>query len=395
MEVALRDIAGQLGGELIGDAGLLIARIGPLDGADARTISFLAHPKYRSQLAGSLAGCVIVSPALRSSILCRKEVTLTRGAVKAPPDGVWVLTDARPESAADLAPERVRGPAEVKFRSAIGTATLEHPEFKSMLVALHTHRPGAMQLPDLTVRASEILGAPVALSDITAMVMYGFRSSLVMLRSALPPLALTLSDRPCASARPLSRVRTRSVSKRPGARLLTRILGPSSRASTLAIAATPGRRTFDVSRFGIGWRTDDDVMKRTEPSPSILGVSARRMRIGPPISSSNDCAHWSSVMPSTSPGGGPPALMRMPSKPPSLSSTALESVSTAPGLEMSTATYEALGPILAAAFCRDASSRDISKTEAPSSASTCAMALPSPRLPPPMRKRFPFRPRSI
>ena len=140
------------------------------------------------------------STALRSSILCRKEVTLTRGAVKAPPDGVWVLTDARPESAADLAPERVRGPAEVKFRSAIGTATLEHPEFKSMLVALHTHRPGAMQLPDLTVRASEILGAPVALSDITDMVMYGFRSSLVMLRSALPPLALTLSDRPCASA---------------------------------------------------------------------------------------------------------------------------------------------------------------------------------------------------
>jgi UDP-3-O-[3-hydroxymyristoyl] glucosamine N-acyltransferase len=77
MEVALRDIAGQLGGELVGDAGLAIARIGPLEGADARTISFLAHPKYRSQLAGSLAGCVIVSPALREAVAGRAAAIVT------------------------------------------------------------------------------------------------------------------------------------------------------------------------------------------------------------------------------------------------------------------------------------------------------------------------------
>ena len=77
MEVALRDIAGQLGGELIGDAGLLIARIGPLEGADGRTISFLAHPKYRSQLTGSLAGCVIVSPALREAVAGRAAAIVT------------------------------------------------------------------------------------------------------------------------------------------------------------------------------------------------------------------------------------------------------------------------------------------------------------------------------
>ncbi|QTN25353.1 UDP-3-O-(3-hydroxymyristoyl)glucosamine N-acyltransferase [Rhizobacter sp. AJA081-3] len=77
MEVALRDIAGQLGGELIGDASLLISRIGPLEGADARTISFLAHPKYRSQLAVSLAACVIVSPALREAVAGRSAAIVT------------------------------------------------------------------------------------------------------------------------------------------------------------------------------------------------------------------------------------------------------------------------------------------------------------------------------
>ncbi len=63
-------------------------------------------------------------------------------------------------------------------------------------------------------------------------------------------------------------------------------------------------------------------MKSTAPSPSIFGVSARKMRIGPPISSSNDCAQCSSEIPSTSPGGGPPRVDEMPSSPPICSSTA-------------------------------------------------------------------------
>ncbi len=77
MEVALREIAGQLGGELIGDAGLVVTRIGPLEGADASTIAFLAHPKYRSQLAGSQAACVIVSPALREAVAGRAAAIVT------------------------------------------------------------------------------------------------------------------------------------------------------------------------------------------------------------------------------------------------------------------------------------------------------------------------------
>ncbi|MFG5410786.1 UDP-3-O-(3-hydroxymyristoyl)glucosamine N-acyltransferase [Piscinibacter sakaiensis] len=48
----------------IGDPERRITRLGPLDGADATTLSFLANPRYRSQLAGTAAGCVIVAPAL-------------------------------------------------------------------------------------------------------------------------------------------------------------------------------------------------------------------------------------------------------------------------------------------------------------------------------------------
>jgi UDP-3-O-[3-hydroxymyristoyl] glucosamine N-acyltransferase len=77
MEVALRDIAGQLGGELIGDAGLRIARIGPLEGADPRTISFVAHPRYRAQLAQSQAGCVIVAPSMREAVAGRGAAIVT------------------------------------------------------------------------------------------------------------------------------------------------------------------------------------------------------------------------------------------------------------------------------------------------------------------------------
>ncbi|MBL8301361.1 MAG: UDP-3-O-(3-hydroxymyristoyl)glucosamine N-acyltransferase, partial [Ideonella sp.] len=49
--------------ELIGDPTRRITRIGPLEGADPGTLSFLSNPRYRSQLASTQAGCVIVSPA--------------------------------------------------------------------------------------------------------------------------------------------------------------------------------------------------------------------------------------------------------------------------------------------------------------------------------------------
>ncbi|MEO6409377.1 MAG: UDP-3-O-(3-hydroxymyristoyl)glucosamine N-acyltransferase [Burkholderiaceae bacterium] len=76
MDVATRDIADALGGELIGDAAVRIARIGPLEGANAHTIAFLANPRYRSQLDASHAGCVIVAADLREAVRTRPAAIL-------------------------------------------------------------------------------------------------------------------------------------------------------------------------------------------------------------------------------------------------------------------------------------------------------------------------------
>jgi len=59
----LADIVAALGGELHGDGQLAIARIAPLDNADARSITFLAHARHADKLASTGAGCVIVGPA--------------------------------------------------------------------------------------------------------------------------------------------------------------------------------------------------------------------------------------------------------------------------------------------------------------------------------------------
>ncbi|HBH37787.1 MAG TPA: UDP-3-O-(3-hydroxymyristoyl)glucosamine N-acyltransferase, partial [Curvibacter sp.] len=69
----LGSIIEQLGGELLGNPGLEIHTLAPLESADAQSLSFLSNPKYQQQLATTQAGCVIVAPALR-------EVAQARGA---------------------------------------------------------------------------------------------------------------------------------------------------------------------------------------------------------------------------------------------------------------------------------------------------------------------------
>ena len=65
------DLARLLSGELIGDGGLEVSRIGALEGADDRTISFLGNPRYAAQLTATRAGCVIVGPAMRDAAMAR------------------------------------------------------------------------------------------------------------------------------------------------------------------------------------------------------------------------------------------------------------------------------------------------------------------------------------
>lgn len=74
--VQLKDLVGELGGELLGPPELTIERIAPLDAADPGCISFLAHPKYRSQWLATSAGCVIVSTSLRAQALERGTPTI-------------------------------------------------------------------------------------------------------------------------------------------------------------------------------------------------------------------------------------------------------------------------------------------------------------------------------
>ncbi len=74
MRVRLGELSDRLGGELIGDAQADVSRIGPLETADAQTISFLANPRYQAQLATTAAACVIVGPALREAAAARGAV---------------------------------------------------------------------------------------------------------------------------------------------------------------------------------------------------------------------------------------------------------------------------------------------------------------------------------
>lgn len=79
MKRTLAEIVARLGGELAGDPGVEIDRLAPLEGATPSTLAFLANPKYRDQLAGSAAGCVVVAPA-------EAEAARARGAAIITPD---------------------------------------------------------------------------------------------------------------------------------------------------------------------------------------------------------------------------------------------------------------------------------------------------------------------
>jgi UDP-3-O-[3-hydroxymyristoyl] glucosamine N-acyltransferase len=59
----LADIAARFGGRLLGDADVIVRQIATLDSADTDQISFLSNSKYRSQLAATGAGAVILGEA--------------------------------------------------------------------------------------------------------------------------------------------------------------------------------------------------------------------------------------------------------------------------------------------------------------------------------------------
>ena len=138
MALSLGSIVDALGGELLGDRELLIASLAPLDSAGPAQLSFLSNPRYRQQLDGSQAGCVIVAPALR-------DQAATRGACIVADDPylyfarttqLWKRAHARPagprihasaviDAQAQVAADAVVGPQCVVERGArIGAGTV-------------------------------------------------------------------------------------------------------------------------------------------------------------------------------------------------------------------------------------------------------------------------------
>jgi UDP-3-O-[3-hydroxymyristoyl] glucosamine N-acyltransferase len=65
--LTLREIVALLGGEAVGEVAAPLTGVATLDSAGPSHLTFLANPKYRSRLAGTRAGAVIVSPRDRDA----------------------------------------------------------------------------------------------------------------------------------------------------------------------------------------------------------------------------------------------------------------------------------------------------------------------------------------
>jgi UDP-3-O-[3-hydroxymyristoyl] glucosamine N-acyltransferase len=65
--VRLRDLVERFGGELVGDPDIEIERLATLRNAGPGDLSFLANPKYRSELGATRAAAVVLPPAERES----------------------------------------------------------------------------------------------------------------------------------------------------------------------------------------------------------------------------------------------------------------------------------------------------------------------------------------
>ena len=65
MALTLKELAGLLGAELVGDPNVIIDSASTLEDARPGQISFLSNPKYVSQLDGTKASAVIVAPSVK------------------------------------------------------------------------------------------------------------------------------------------------------------------------------------------------------------------------------------------------------------------------------------------------------------------------------------------
>jgi UDP-3-O-[3-hydroxymyristoyl] glucosamine N-acyltransferase len=72
--IRLNELVARLGGELVGDGAVAVARVATLDQAGVGDLAFLANPKYLSRLATSRAAAVIVGQKARDAVTDRPRI---------------------------------------------------------------------------------------------------------------------------------------------------------------------------------------------------------------------------------------------------------------------------------------------------------------------------------
>jgi UDP-3-O-[3-hydroxymyristoyl] glucosamine N-acyltransferase len=77
VSLTLGAIVEALGGRLLGPSNMQVSGLAPLQTAQPGQISFLSQARYQSQLADSLAGCVIVGPAFEGQVSNRLAAIIT------------------------------------------------------------------------------------------------------------------------------------------------------------------------------------------------------------------------------------------------------------------------------------------------------------------------------
>ena len=114
-EVRSGELVAQLGGELLGDAGLVLRGIAALEAAGAHDIGFVTNPRYLAKLQQSDAGCVIVGPALRDAVAARPSAIVSARLTQ------WWAARTRKAPAAGVHPSAVVEPgAHVHAQASIG-----------------------------------------------------------------------------------------------------------------------------------------------------------------------------------------------------------------------------------------------------------------------------------
>lgn len=77
MKLDLASVVAALGGELHGDASLVVTGLAPLETATPEQLSFLSNPRYQQQLMASQAACVIVAPQMLEAAIARGACIVT------------------------------------------------------------------------------------------------------------------------------------------------------------------------------------------------------------------------------------------------------------------------------------------------------------------------------